>query len=477
MRASSYLIDVPLPDTEMSLLFHGYSGAVDLVTSRIANYLTEWVSSGGSQPRDLSQETLSHLTKRGYVTERTPAAERAYVVELGKRVHCVMRKHASPGFLVIPTYGCNLRCPYCYERGLHAKGTAWLERRMSVDMIEAAIEAMDRIDGPLRRPRCLTFYGGEPLQRSNDAIVRLLHDRACKKGFRRFSAITNAVELNHYSDLLGEDRKISFLQVTIDGPPPIHDRRRFLRDGGGTFLRIVQNIELAIGRGTRVSVRINVDRRNANGVGWLRDYFQERGWSRHSLFRAYCSPVHGSICGKAGGNSFTSHFEMRQAIRNSGNEQEEAHESATIQTDPMTHAVKKRILAHLLQKQGLPFWRTAFCGSNMAMYLFDPFGDIYPCWEVVGHPVHRIGIYGPGHLEFDMEGLSQWHHRSVVQISACQSCPYLFFCGGGCEAFAYEATGNLDRPHCFDFPRHFKKAALLAYSEWKTHQRDKPSFQ
>jgi uncharacterized protein len=113
----------------------------------------------------------------------------------------------------------------------------------------------------------------------------------------------------------------------------------------------------------------------------------------------------------------------------------------------------------------------------MAMYLFDPFGDIYPCWEVIGHPAHRIGIYGPGLLEFDTGALKQWHHRSVVQISACQSCPYLFFCGGGCEAFAYKTTGSLDQPHCFDFPRHFQKAALLAYGEWKLHQTDKSTFQ
>ena len=459
------------------MLFHGYSGAVDLVTSRIASLLVEWDSSKGNPSKALSQDTLSHLTKRGYLTERTPEAERAYVVELGRRVHGVMRKHASPGFLVIPTYGCNLRCPYCYERGLHRKGTAWLETRMSVEMIEAALEAMDRIDGSVRRPRCLTFYGGEPLQESNETIIRLLHDRACKKGFRRFSAITNAVELEHYSDLLGVDRKISFLQVTIDGPPSIHDRRRFLQGGGGTFVRIVRNIELAIQQGTTVSVRINVDRSNAKGVEWLRSFFHKKGWSRNTLFRAYCSPVHGSVCGKAGGNSFTSYFEMRKAIRNNGNEQEEHDEPATFQTDVMTHAVQKRILAHLSQKQGLPFWRTAFCGSNMAMYLFDPFGDIYPCWEVIGHPHHRIGIYGPGLLEFDMGALNQWHHRSVVQISDCQSCPYLFFCGGGCEAFAYKATGRLNQPHCFDFPRHFQKAALLAYSEWKSRQTDKTPFQ
>jgi uncharacterized protein len=134
--------------------------------------------------------------------------------------------------------------------------------------------------------------------------------------------------------------------------------------------------------------------------------------------------------------------------------------------------LQKRILAHLSQAEDLPFWRTAFCGSNMAMYLFDPFGDIYPCWEIIGRPEHRIGRYGPGLLYMDPEALRRWHHRSVVQIPSCRSCPYLFFCGGGCEAFAYRATGRFDAPHCLEFPKHFHEAALGAYREWKDRRRE-----
>jgi len=473
MRASSYIIPIPLPDTDMALLFHGFSGAVDLVSSRIAELLTDRDASNGSIQKSLSSDTLFHLTTRGYLTEKTPEAEQMYVVELGRRVHAVMRKHASPGFLVVPTYSCNLRCTYCYEKGLQRRGSSWLEKRMSEEMIEAALEAMETIDRPQRRQRCMTLYGGEPLQKSNETLIRHLHEKACARGFRQFSAITNAVDLDHYTDILGTDRGISFLQITIDGPPPVHDGRRFLPGGRGTFKRIVRNIDMAMKQGARISVRINVDRKNANHVKWLKDFFQEREWTQSPLFRAYCSPVHGSICGKRGGDSFASHLEMRQAIRGKGGTSEKQEEPSFFQTDPLTYAVQKRILAHLSQKQDLPFWRTAFCGSNMAMYLFDPFGDIYPCWEVIGHPEHRIGVYGPGFLELDPKALHQWHHRSVVQIQTCRSCPYLFFCGGGCEAFAYRATGNLNQPHCFEFPRHFQKAALNAYREWTARQDNK----
>ncbi len=104
------------------------------------------------------------------------------MVELGRRVHAVLRKHASPGFLIVPTYSCNLRCTYCYEKGLQGRGASWLEKRLSEEMTEAALEAMARIDGPHRRQRCMTLYGGEPLQRSNETMIRNLHEKACAKG-------------------------------------------------------------------------------------------------------------------------------------------------------------------------------------------------------------------------------------------------------------------------------------------------------
>ncbi len=467
MRPSSYVLCVPLPETESSLLFHGYSGAVDLVSTRIAELLTGPGTSKGRLKDRLSTETLAHLAARGYVTEKSVQAEQAYVVELGRRVHEVMQRHSSPGFLVVPTYACNLRCPYCYEKGLRQKGKDWMERRMSSEMIEAAFAAMDRLAGTAKRRKALTFYGGEPLQKANEATIRLLHKRAREKGFEHFSAITNAVDLDGYEDLLGPQGKISFLQITLDGPPSVHDRRRFLPDGGGTFDRIVRNIGLAMERGVRVSVRINVDRTNAGRVAWLKQFFFEKGWTRTHLFRAYCSPVHGSVCGNRGEGGFASHAEMREAIQGEERKNEGQESPSSFQTDGLTPALQKRILAHLSQTGDLPFWRTAFCGSNMAMYLFDPFGDIYPCWEIIGRPEHRIGRYGPGLLTLDPEALRRWHHRSVVQIPACRSCPYLFFCGGGCEAFAYRATGRFDKPHCFEFQRHFQEAALGAYRAWK----------
>lgn len=468
MRASSYCIVVRLPGEERALLFHGYSGAVDLVHEKVVELLDEPrrdIRRGGSKA---SEATIALLTKRGYLTDRSPVEEQEFVRELGERVHRVSRRHAPAGFLIIPTYSCNLRCPYCYEKTLRRHGTEWMEKCMDRETADAAFEAMDRIHPGSGKRKSLSFYGGEPLQRENRAIVEHIFQRALEKGFTAFSAITNGVDLDQYLDLLGPERRIRFIQVTLDGPPEVHDQRRFFADGSGTFHRIIENITKALETQVQVSVRVNVDRSNLEGLAALRAILRERGWDRQANFRAYCSPVHGSLdgCRVAHRESFEGHLDMQRAI-----EQTLQDRGEPLEVYAVTNTLTRVLVAHL-RHEGIPRWKTGFCGSNMAMHLLDPHGDIYPCWEVVGHVEHRIGRYEKGSVWMEPIQAEKWHERSVVRVRGCLECAYLFFCGGGCEAVAYQKRGFLDGPECSDFPEIFQRAALKAYAEFLRNREE-----
>ena len=462
MRPSSYCITVKIPDDDWTLLFHGYTGAVDLVQDRVARVLQDPFRRLDATPMLISEQTFSLLRKRGYVTDRSHEEEKAFVRDLGERVHRIMRKHAPCGFLIIPTYSCNLRCAYCYEKLLRRNTREWLTKCMDKEMVDCAFEAMETLDPVSKKHKSLSFYGGEPFQKENREIVEYIFRQARQKGFTMFSAITNGVDLDHYLDLLGPDGKIRFIQVTLDGPEGIHDKRRVLADGRGTFHQISSNITKALELKITVSVRINVDRMNIAGLSALREFFISQGWDRHPNFRGYCSPVHESIeeCTGVPPIWFEGPMDMQQAITIEQNKRREP-----LEVSGVTKTIAKHILAHL-NHQGLPRWKTGFCGSNMSMHLLDPHGDIYPCWEVVGHAEHRIGVYGKGFVSIEPSQTEQWHNRSVVRIDECARCRYLYFCGGGCEAFAHRKTGALNRPNCSDFPELFQTAALMAYEDF-----------
>lgn len=462
MRPSSYCIFVSLPDDDRSLLFHGYSGAVDLVSPTVADFLRDPIRDTAPASSSLTEETLGVLRKRGYITDKSLQEEREFVRQLGLLVHRVHRRHAHGGFLVLPTYGCNLRCPYCYERTLREKGSRWLEKQMDEEVIEAAFCAMEGIDPNPRRQKTLGLYGGEPLQRKTRPVVARILETAVRRGFTAFSAITNGVDLDAYEDLLGPDCGIGFLQITLDGPEEVHDRRRCRPDGTGTFERIAENLTRALEKNVRVSLRVNVDSENVATLERLASFVAERGWPKCKGFRAYASPVHGGVgpCGQEEGSKcFRGPLDMRRAASGAG-----ACVEGAVEMNAVTTSLARSLARHLGHR-GLPQWRTGFCGSNMAMYLFDPHGDVYPCWEVVGHPEHRIGTYGDGVLRLQEEEMRKWHGRSVVTIEKCLRCAHLFFCGGGCEAAAWRRSGAWDKPDCGDFPEIFQEAARAALRE------------
>ena len=105
MRPSNYTITVRLPEKEKFLLFHGYSGAVEVVEPCVAELLIDPVRRIKDDNGTVSVETFKLLEKRGYLTDKTPAEETAFVKELGERVHRFRLKHSTAGFLIA------LRCP------------------------------------------------------------------------------------------------------------------------------------------------------------------------------------------------------------------------------------------------------------------------------------------------------------------------------------------------------------------------------
>jgi len=72
----------------------------------------------------------------------------------------------------------------------------------------------------------------------------------------------------------------------------------------------------------------------------------------------------------------------------------------------------------------LPSLRPSFCGAHDRMYIFDPFGDIYACWERTGDREVRIGSVTPeGDVLFRTDPLKLWHGRTVASNPVCRRCP------------------------------------------------------
>lgn len=155
------------------------------------------------------------------------------------------------------TERCNLRCRYC----LHGADLPWVRghgtRSMSRATALRAVEYfLDRCD-PRRKP-VISFYGGEPLLEPGLIEETVGAVQAHPRGREALLAIdTNGVLLDDGIRSLALAQKIH-LQISLDGPPEIHDRHRIDGHGRETHGRIEENIRSLLRKDPTAAERLTI---------------------------------------------------------------------------------------------------------------------------------------------------------------------------------------------------------------------------
>lgn len=482
LRTSSYVIYVDLPgNPDEMLLVHGYTGAYDRVSKRVATYLRSLEARRPPKPLygdwspepeiegevvAPSDETVAVLEQRGYLVKLTPSEEEALFVRLASRFHLAAIRN-QPSYVLMPTYQCNLRCPYCFQDHMRTDPAyGHLLRTMDRPMAARILEGMRAIDHAhgiaedAATTRYVTFFGGEPLLAQSRPIVEFFVEELLARGKTRFVAITNATELEAYEDLLGPE-KIARLQITLDGPPAEHDVRRIYPDGSGSFERIAANLEMALARDVAVSIRLNIDRGNINRLPVLAEELEARGWTSNPRFSVYVAPVHAANDHVSRASTFDS-WQLGRAL----SELEAQHpklERIGMFDDSLEEQARSIFSG---TRTAAPMFRSSFCGAHSTMYVIDAFADIYACWERTGDPKLRIGyIEESGAVMMDRFVLERWRGRNIVSNPVCRRCRYATSCGGGCAAVAEDTSGDAYTNHCDGFGKRFRASVAKAYAD------------
>jgi uncharacterized protein len=476
VRISNYVIGAPLERQPFGILLHGLSGAVDKVPRAVA--VTLAANAGGPVALaarvldELAPRDVELLRERGYLTELDPEEERQQMLRATAQLHESDLATAQASMVLVPTYRCSLRCPYCFQsHQLHAGKGKWASI-MSSEQVDLAFAAMDRFRAPgavarhlgladdtepvVDTPaplRSIGLFGGEPL--GVDTLEVVEHIVSCAR-LRETNvwAITNGVELQHFAHLLGPDR-IAWLQITLDGLAELHDSRRRGPRFRETFACIADNVDLALARDARVSVRINVDATNVGEVERLAAYFDERGWTAYERFDANAAVVTGE--GKGHKQAVTHGDLVTLTQRLSG-------EDRTI--DSYEQRARDTLLA-CLAGDAYPFRRVANCSAETGQLMFDPLGHVYACWEDIGKPELRLGTYDERGVSFERAMAEQWLTRYPGAIEQCSRCPYALIHRSGCAVHARDATGTLFASACEEFQSYFPRTLGRAYETFE----------
>ena len=196
------------------------------------------------------------LARAGFLTELSPdeELERQQALFDAHRVD-----HEALTLVMVPTYVCNYRCPYCYESG-HNKIPGFMSERALAaicDFIEQryADHAFSRLE--------VQWYGGDPslcldvVKRATDAFRAF-----CAQVGADYDAmmLSNCNVVDDEAAALIAECGISFMYMTIDGPEEHHNKRRVAVNGTNSYEKAIEAARALRAHGVRVGATMNADK-------------------------------------------------------------------------------------------------------------------------------------------------------------------------------------------------------------------------
>ena len=454
MRTSSYNIIVKV-DNEAGryALLNSYTHAFDIVNQNVYQYLKNQGENGS-----VSGETKEKLVKRGYMTSLSKEDEGELVKRLLNDIYDEVRLK-NFGFHFIISYDCNLRCVYCYEDPI-LNGCACLPKnRITKEQVDNAYEIIIEKDKNKTGRKTIHLYGGEPFLAENYEMLEYIVQKGKDLGYG-FSVTSNGYDLDKYLYFIEQNRTLFSFQITIDGVEDIHNERKPHFKNQDSFSKITSNVDSLVKMGISVSIRINTDPYTMERVDELFMYFKEKGWFQYKNFKPYCALLRKEVPIKGEGEDFSKKMFAQSEFFRTFSEKGLKEESGGVfmcQDFDVQSILNRLLLGKAVR------YKSCFCGAQTGSLIFDPFGDIYSCWDVVGQREQRVGYYIPN-FTLEKELADKWFNSRISEHK-CANCKYVFFCGGGCLANAMRLTGKLQSGKCNDFPRLFKYVIQQLYNE------------
>jgi uncharacterized protein len=319
-------------------------------------------------------------------------------------------------FILLPATYCNMGCAYCGQE--HLRGGLSPDHRNKVRA---------RVLRAIRRDTTqeikVDWFGAEPMM-GFAAIRDLAPDfvQAADEVSVKYSStmVTNGSLLTKRKlDILVGVCRVGNFDITLDGPPDVHDVHRPLKSGQGSFWKIVSTIREALDdpgyQRVNFDFRTNVDIHNQDRLAEYFDLMADLGFARPNVT-----------------------FSIAR-VRPWGND------VSAIELSAMEFAERELAWLDTIRRRGLSFSavpkvaKQVTCPAvRLSGELISGTGNVFSCTD---HPLvpegerdHALGhIADPGLPLFRPAGeFDGWHDEVLAGKSGCRACVFYPTCGGAC---------------------------------------------
>lgn len=350
-------------------------------------------------------------------------------------------KSGGLGLVIAPTLACNFACPYCYETA---------KPGMIIQKVQDSLIEMIEENAKHKNDISITWYGGEPLLAKD--IIFDFSKRAigiCEREKVNYSSymVTNGYLIDDDIVKKMKEAKITGAQITIDGPPSIHNKRRRLKNSSDeTFNKILENVKKLINNGiTNIAIRINVDKTNIDYVEELLDILEENNLKDVIVNLGHVSAYTEACSG---------------VVSSCMNTEEYAESDSKYQKILFERGYKV--------SGSYPFYPSIkanyCCADHVGAYVIDPEGYMYKCWNDVGNVDRAVGNVCTIKDEIDEKMYAMnldyilW---SPFEYKECQECSILPICMGGCP---YKGLTS-KKPECEKWIYNLEQTIIATYNQ------------
>lgn len=417
MKFSNYNLIVP--QGEKRILFNTLTGHCIKIEKEIADLVSN------NKMSELSPQLVRDFIDLGIIIE--DSIDETTII----KYYHDKEKYSSNMLLstVLLTWGCNLKCVYCFEgreHGCHNMGIAEADKYIKFLKKQSIERRCKHIS--------ICLFGGEPL--INFDIAQYILDaikQFCEERNMTYSCfiITNGTLLNKEVIDILISHHCNMIQVTLDGLRKTHDSRRMYKNDKGSFDDIIDNLKMLNARCSEIHsvIRVNIDKTNIAETYELLKYIGKTG-----INLTNCTVDFGIVRGSTEScAAYSGHCLVEEEIGEVLNDLWTAAEA-----EGFKYSIRPRR-------------KWLYCGLYADnQFTVTPNCEVYKCWEHTGQKEHLMGIIDEnGNFTNVQPAFYEWMSHDPINIPECRSCSYLPVCGGGCGVISYNKEKTYHAPGCF----------------------------
>ncbi|MBB5173712.1 radical SAM/SPASM domain-containing protein [Texcoconibacillus texcoconensis] len=422
-------------ESDELLIYNSYTGAIATIDPPEKQEALQILKNPVADHH--SSELIRVFKEQGFLV-KSSIDEKKRAQDLHESVQHTDSMH----LVLLPTEACNFRCTYCYE--------TFQRGNMNEDVREGLKAYMNQKANQLSN-LMVSWFGGEPLLALDEIIE--VSESFLETAERHDIAYQAEMSTNGYYLTEETFRKLLQLEIrqfmiTIDGLEDVHNQRRGLAQGGGTFSTIIDNLKKIklIPGDFEIFLRINFDEHNRQDVRALITYLSEL-FADDDRFQVLVRPV------------------ARWGGENDENipvcDGSTAHQQTWSFTD---FSIDNNLKVSSQIEQALMPTGSVCYAAKPNSLVIGADGHIYKCTLAFDEPFNQLGqLHRNGTVTLDYDKIAEWTMSGENQDEHCQACFFRPACQGNHCPFYRRTTGF--RPCSFE-KQNIKKVLQLI---WKSH--------